>query len=463
MNTVQSMKQTVNVKTVKIPQKNQTEKLETFEAFLHGLMKESEVVGNGLTEEGKLSPEEEQEILQLLNLLFTQSEGTDGDFLGELKEMLSKDQQVLLQKLFPEHDRNASIDTETSIPLTELFTPEEMTEVKALLSQVKEAVVDRFQGLPIEQVEEKLALLGDQLKKPATVDEIKQIITSLVETEERLSTIEIENTKEMSVMIKEPTQNLAVLFRNFKAQIDASAKGAENVQADESSEATHPILETVQNVEGVEQPTNTEVIEQTVPTILPHAGSLKEVEELGKETDGKKVSSIEEGARFAVSSKINPEAATPKTTQSIATAFKETMTVNELVTAQEKLVVDSLVRSGEKMTAKIQLTPQHLGKVSVEIEMIDELLTLKWVVENSETKHILDQQFNHFKQDMASQKIAVNSFSVDVQTGQDQSQQQSSLFQQEQDLKLNRSGMEETEEVIQDREETDSTGVSLLI
>lgn len=65
-------------------------------------------------------------------------------------------------------------------------------------------------------------------------------------------------------------------------------------------------------------------------------------------------------------------------------------------------------------TARMQLTPDHLGKVSVQIEMTGKELTAKLIVEQYETKEWIDQQVAHLREKLLAQEITVTEFQVVV-------------------------------------------------
>lgn len=75
---------------------------------------------------------------------------------------------------------------------------------------------------------------------------------------------------------------------------------------------------------------------------------------------------------------------------------------------------DTLDGSDKITTARIQLTPERLGKVDLQIEINGKELTAKLYVEQKETKEWIDQQVAHLKEKLLTQEITVKDFQVVV-------------------------------------------------
>lgn len=95
----------------------------------------------------------------------------------------------------------------------------------------------------------------------------------------------------------------------------------------------------------------------------------------------------------------------------------QSLAPEEFVSNLETLMIEETesTRSGDKVTtARIQLTPERLGKVDLQIEINGKELTAKLIVEQKETKEWIDQQVAHLKEKLLAQEITVKDFQVVV-------------------------------------------------
>jgi len=82
----------------------------------------------------------------------------------------------------------------------------------------------------------------------------------------------------------------------------------------------------------------------------------------------------------------------------------------------------------------MQLRPEHLGNISLKMEIDRGVLTAKFVVESQQVKEIIESQFNSLKDALSKQGIDLQR--VNVFVGQeDLSQHQEMLNQQNQNIK----------------------------
>lgn len=87
----------------------------------------------------------------------------------------------------------------------------------------------------------------------------------------------------------------------------------------------------------------------------------------------------------------------------------------DFVSKLESLVLDQeeILDTSDKITrARIQLTPEKLGKVDLKIEMQGKDLIARLVVEQKETKEWVDQQLSFLKKQLLFQEIHVKDFQV---------------------------------------------------
>src|SRR5699024_1144720 len=89
----------------------------------------------------------------------------------------------------------------------------------------------------------------------------------------------------------------------------------------------------------------------------------------------------------------------------------------EWVTQIESIITENIhtVSDAEMVsTTRIQLTPEHLGKMDIELVLKDKSLTAKLVVEYVETKEWLEQKVAELTVKLATQSIEVTDFQVSI-------------------------------------------------
>lgn len=115
---------------------------------------------------------------------------------------------------------------------------------------------------------------------------------------------------------------------------------------------------------------------------------------------------------------------------------------SDLVQKMEVLVVEQLESTGELdnvSTTRIQLTPDHLGEMDIEITLKNNELTAKLVVEYAETKEWLEQKVAELTTKLAVQEIQVQEFEIIIaqnkQPFMDLSFEESPFFKQQEESK----------------------------
>lgn len=106
---------------------------------------------------------------------------------------------------------------------------------------------------------------------------------------------------------------------------------------------------------------------------------------------------------------------------------------------------EDLSQSNDKVTrARLQLTPENLGKVDLKIEMQGKELVARLIVEKNETKEWVEQQLSVLKEQLLSQDIQVKDFQVLVHKENMQSsfmdQQENPFFKQKEKETKERKG-----------------------
>lgn len=103
-----------------------------------------------------------------------------------------------------------------------------------------------------------------------------------------------------------------------------------------------------------------------------------------------------------------------ETNQKLETGIKK-VSQEDFISQLESLVVEEseLPDSENKIRrTRVQLTPEKLGKVELEIEMHGKDLVARLVVEQKETKEWVEQQLYHLKKQLLNQEIHVKDFQV---------------------------------------------------
>lgn len=124
------------------------------------------------------------------------------------------------------------------------------------------------------------------------------------------------------------------------------------------------------------------------------------------------------------------EGSTPKA-QPSQTELK-TVPKEQVTTVLKDMVVEQSqsAESPGLVTTRIKLTPNHLGEVDVQLEMNNNRLTAKIVVEHPETKQWLEQQLTPLTKVLADQAIHIQDFQVAISQSAQLSSQFNGQFQE---------------------------------
>lgn len=139
-------------------------------------------------------------------------------------------------------------------------------------------------------------------------------------------------------------------------------------------------------------------------------------------SDGK----IKENTRSDIRVEIaQTDAAAEKkgTIENTPVVTKENPTVlnKEVADRLQSLVTERIQNPGKSETIKstVQLTPETLGKVTIELEMIDNKLVGKLVVTSEDAKRLVEQQLKNFGGNTAAQSIKIDKLEVLVTPAQE--------------------------------------------
>ncbi|MFL2070921.1 flagellar hook-length control protein FliK [Marinilactibacillus psychrotolerans] len=109
--------------------------------------------------------------------------------------------------------------------------------------------------------------------------------------------------------------------------------------------------------------------------------------------------------------------------ENISVAAKEISTVlnKDIVDQLQSMVTEKIQNPGKPETIKstVQLTPESLGKVTIELEMIDNKLIGKLVVSSEDAKRLVEQQLKNFTGNTATQSVKFDKIEVLVTPAQE--------------------------------------------
>lgn len=376
--------------TVLISKKDFTEQLESFlkkDNKTNTKNDESKVVTTDKKAVLKTGESEEDfdaelniNLVDLNNILHQPFEQkNDGSLMGEVVELPAEEVTV---------DSTSVVATSGEVFAAEFINlgkNEELAfKVESLLSEsLTSASDDASNSINQAQVEDILLDLETQLSEDSELD-VKDIIEGLL----------AENNLELDKVFKNP--ELASIEKISQVGLDPNLPDTQNLELKENYKTNET------QDKGVAERT---AIEQTKLTIESNARELGVENEAESQTV--ELSSIE---TFEPINRIIFAKDTNTPVQSV--------TQEDFVSNIETLIIDETESSegGDRVTtARIQLTPDHLGKVDLQIKINGKELTAKLVVEQKETKEWIDQQVAHLKEELLTQEITVKDFQVVVQ------------------------------------------------
>ncbi|MHB8170475.1 MAG: flagellar hook-length control protein FliK [Thermincolia bacterium] len=126
--------------------------------------------------------------------------------------------------------------------------------------------------------------------------------------------------------------------------------------------------------------------------------------------------------------KLSPEVAVAKNTVEISNNYnkltipnmvKDTSHTREQVFQQIMQKVHLLVR-GEHAEMNLQLKPDHLGKLNMQVVVENGVITARFAAESMQVKELIEASLNNLKQTLTNQGLKVDEITVSVSQGGDQ-------------------------------------------
>lgn len=307
----------------------------------------------------------------------------EASLLGEAVELSAEEMPVNTESLeLPSIDQLQGV-----IEGSEIETEELVFKVENQLNENMASVSEETSGViePLEdaQVSNLLQEIETQLSENPEL-EVKDVVEGLlfekdIELDKKLKNIDLEAIEK--ILQDKPESIVTGIKPNLSdTQIpEVKEMQDEGIDAGLSIEQTEVATESKDSELGLESEVETQTIE---------------------------LSAVE---TFEPVNRMNLATETSTPIQSVAQ--------EDFISNIETLMIEETesLDGGDKVTtARIQLTPERLGKVDLQIEMNGKELTAKLFVEQKETKEWIDQQVAHLKVKLLTQEITLKDFQVVV-------------------------------------------------
>jgi len=300
--------------------------------------------------------------------------------------------------------------------------PETMEKIAAMLTAVKETVLDLL-NLTSEELDQLLADQGMELSDLLNSESLQQLILANAGQNNLLSVLTDENLantmKQLLQAVEDIKNNsgLDISMEQVKSILDSS-KGQSEVEGSPKEAAkTTGQREALQQSETMSKPTSEE------NNISDKEGGHKEVAvEVTRVTDGREDASQSDHTRDEnreLSSEqryeafLNNLANTNTTTQvqfeNNAVRLTEIREIANQIIERIKVTIRP-----EQTSMELQLNPEHLGKVSFSVQSKNGLMTAQFVVQNEISKEAIESQLNTLRETLNQQGIKVDSIDVTV-------------------------------------------------
>lgn len=334
-------------------------------------------------------------------------------------------------------EKEEESDLNQYLHLTDLFSMSKLVENEAnleeLLGEVKRVdgieimenavfELEDIQNLPIESEEKSLTIdkeLFDQLllslENQTGVNELKELDLSTLTSEEVLSAVNLEQLGTVDQQLVEEFMVEYLQLSNLEVRVNEDKIIHNNQQGQELFPTKEKAINQINLREGNFHATEKlENLEETTESLtLNELNSLEETETVQSLEEESKL--ISDHSDFST---INLAESAEKSVDKLDGQVKPAVrrvTQEDFVYELETLFIEEseAMDSNERVsTARIQLTPEKLGKVDLQIEMQGKDLVARLVVEQKETKEWIEQQVAHLKEQLLTQEIHVKDFEV---------------------------------------------------
>jgi flagellar hook-length control protein FliK len=310
----------------------------------------------------------------------------------------------------PEETKDISID------------PETMEKIAAMLSAVKETVLDLL-NLTSEELDQLLADQGMELSDLLNPENLQQLVLANAGQSNLLSVLTDENLantmKQLLQAVEDIKNNsgLDISMEQVKSILDSIKQRSEVEGTSEEVVSTTGQREALQQSETMSKPSYEKKNSSDIQE------GHKEVQvEVTRITDGR-----EDASQSELTRDENRELSSEQRYEAFLNNLANTNTntqvqfENNAVRLTEiREIADQIIERirvtirPEQTSMELQLNPEHLGKVSFSVQSKNGLMTAQFVVQNEISKEAIESQINTLRETLNQQGIKVDSIDVTV-------------------------------------------------
>lgn len=360
--------------------------------------------------ESSLSEQPENEVNQLLgssNLNFSAQMDVENEKIGafvQIEDQTTNSQPVQLEESSVEPLSKEVSEPRKSLSDQTVIMEEPSEKVKQAIS--KPESINRIQGEPLVKDVDNLLLEETSLIEMEQVPSITKKETEIADSilsNGRFLTAEWKSGRMTEQTITEPVES------TVHSLTDAP------VQLSESAVVPKETINQLANNSGQKQ-TETDTFEDKLKGLI---------ESVSKETTIKEsVSSKNNLESHAALTQITEDEIQGKPIQQQTivdtSAVKQSKAIEPAKQAVVQMVNDVMleqaetVLSGKQSVARVTLTPERMGEVNIRVEMVDNVLQTKIVVDNLETRELLTTGMHHLTDNLDRQNIRLGELTIQL-------------------------------------------------
>jgi flagellar hook-length control protein FliK len=354
----------------------------------------------------------------------------------------TSERQINTQKA-DQTDKNSNVN-ETKNTNTDVKDSAMNDEASEKLEELGKSIKDKIAkllGVTDDDINSTMAMLGMTMADLFSPVGITKLITEMSGSQDTIALLTDENLsnglKEILDFMNQGLSDIAEQFDLSQGQMESFVKDfAPTLEDTKNSLGQVPLKEAElpENVnDSVALKENAPVNEEPVTSNAESSDDestgadllLKKmtVETEGKLQNGENTSSQEQNMNQGESPKTQPTLSDVSSTlyQNIQNAFEATFsqTVQSVDAANVvRQIIDSvkLVNTQQLQSMEIQLTPENLGKVNVNVSAKNGVITAQITTQNEEVKRAIETQMSTLKETFANQGIKIDAVEVTVQS-----------------------------------------------
>lgn len=371
---------------------------------------------------GKLSVDVSQKVENTFEAIFTQSaqkyEKSEPKLLtretataeSKVTESVETEQPQMLAK--EEKFAENEMQTQDAVQPEETDETELAERAASLVSQVVD-VIQKVLELSEEQLQQAMDVLGISETDLLNPDTLKQLVLQLngeqdvtaFLTDDGLMTQMQQLTEAVNALVEESGLDMEQLLLqmeqdDFRGMFEEALEQITDEMPKQDEET--PLTETTDLTAG----TQTKEQEITFNAQVTHTDAK------GNETRKEQFSNSNEEGMFAEQFLQNLQNSV--TEEITGTSFRADLAAQIREIAEQILEKVKMVVTPETTSLEVQLTPEHLGKVSVTVSEQDGVMKASFVTENELAKEAIESNLIQFKQVLNEQGIKVETIEVMV-------------------------------------------------